>query len=487
MLRTFLDEIVADPGDLATRRAFADWLMEQADPALQDRGEFIAVQLELADGRSRGARRRALEVRERELLTRYKEEWIQPLMTTGIPRRCLFHRGMVETIECDIAVFLKGAEKQRLFHLAPIAGLILRNVSGGELSALANLSAMPRVTSLTMRNLGMDAARLRDLLSVPANLSRLQQLDLDGNPLSAGGLAVLARWPGLGQLAKLSLRRCDLTLAAVRTLLESEYLDPDRGPVGLQRLDLRGNRRFRFREAQSLLHSLAGTFSSRRLGVTRRLLSSMLQRCRLDDFTALLRGGGPNSGSAIPGWLVSSRLEVRREAAALLEQIDHGPECLPAIVRRYFEPGMADLLRPVIRAMRFQVSALTAAWLDKLLQSEEGEAALRDALRFEGTALPLPVFAAFTDLCRRRLAWRTSHGRPLSPSVGQLLRGKQVTELSALAFHAAILAGEAANRHLPQESQRDKAEQVRRRASGKECAWLLSQLVRLLVEHEGRE
>src|SRR5262249_32543151 len=64
--------LVEDPDDLATHRAYADYLQEQGDP----RGEFIQVQLALEDPTRTIEERRELERRERELLAEYEREWL---------------------------------------------------------------------------------------------------------------------------------------------------------------------------------------------------------------------------------------------------------------------------------------------------------------------------------------------------------------------------------------------------------------------------
>ncbi|HEY1551044.1 MAG TPA: TIGR02996 domain-containing protein [Kofleriaceae bacterium] len=59
--------IIASPDDDTPRSVYADWLLERGDP----RGEFIALQLEHAAGRST----RAKLVREGELLRAHGEAW----------------------------------------------------------------------------------------------------------------------------------------------------------------------------------------------------------------------------------------------------------------------------------------------------------------------------------------------------------------------------------------------------------------------------
>jgi uncharacterized protein (TIGR02996 family) len=60
--------LVADPDDLPAHMAYADWLAEQADPALQARGELVRVQLALEDESLPRAERKKLSEREAELL-----------------------------------------------------------------------------------------------------------------------------------------------------------------------------------------------------------------------------------------------------------------------------------------------------------------------------------------------------------------------------------------------------------------------------------
>jgi uncharacterized protein (TIGR02996 family) len=59
--------ILAEPGDLAPRAVYADWLQEKGDP----RGEFIALQL----AREAGQATEAAEARERKLLAEHGRAW----------------------------------------------------------------------------------------------------------------------------------------------------------------------------------------------------------------------------------------------------------------------------------------------------------------------------------------------------------------------------------------------------------------------------
>src|SRR5262249_50740785 len=72
-LRVALENSLADnPDDLATHMAYADLLIEEGDP----RGEFIQVQLALEDPRRPEPERKALRLREAELIGQHQAEWI---------------------------------------------------------------------------------------------------------------------------------------------------------------------------------------------------------------------------------------------------------------------------------------------------------------------------------------------------------------------------------------------------------------------------
>jgi uncharacterized protein (TIGR02996 family) len=64
--------LFANPDDLASHMAYADYLAEQGDP----RGEFIQVQLALEDEGKPAAERKRLQQREQELLDAHQREWL---------------------------------------------------------------------------------------------------------------------------------------------------------------------------------------------------------------------------------------------------------------------------------------------------------------------------------------------------------------------------------------------------------------------------
>src|SRR5262245_16310631 len=121
----FLQTILEQPQDDLVRLAYADWLLEQGDPARAARGQFIALQIQLARRAADWvtalemkdlARVPALKAREQELLGKYAGEWAKPVMplVTGYT----FRRGFVEIVETTCAQFEKHAAT--LFTLAPL-------------------------------------------------------------------------------------------------------------------------------------------------------------------------------------------------------------------------------------------------------------------------------------------------------------------------------------------------------------------------------
>src|SRR5262245_43129433 len=70
MRQAFEDGLAASPDDVATHRAYADWLVEQGDA----RGELIQVQLALEQGGSDELRQR-----EAALLAEHQGEWLGEL------------------------------------------------------------------------------------------------------------------------------------------------------------------------------------------------------------------------------------------------------------------------------------------------------------------------------------------------------------------------------------------------------------------------
>jgi uncharacterized protein (TIGR02996 family) len=72
----FEESLAANPDDVATHMAYADWLSEQAGDVLRTRGEFIRVQLALEDEHLAREQRQALEQQEQQLLRQHGIAWL---------------------------------------------------------------------------------------------------------------------------------------------------------------------------------------------------------------------------------------------------------------------------------------------------------------------------------------------------------------------------------------------------------------------------
>lgn len=142
----FLQALLAQPDDDTLRLAMADWLDEHDQPA---RAEFVRVQVELARGVADRQRRRALELRQRDLLVAHDREWVEPLakvlgLRKGEWGGWVFRRGFVEYFRLPaLTLVTHGAV---LAKLTPVREL---NVDGSHDSHLIALWKQPWLRSVT--------------------------------------------------------------------------------------------------------------------------------------------------------------------------------------------------------------------------------------------------------------------------------------------------------------------------------------------------
>jgi uncharacterized protein (TIGR02996 family) len=140
----FLRALLAQPDDDTLRLAMADWLDENDQP---ERAEFIRLQIELAAGVEDRDRRRALELRQAELLKAHDREWVRPLLEALDGKEaedggwsfdrgkydarnpghlwggCVFRRGFAEYFHLPAPVVNRHGEK--LARLTPVRELYL--------------------------------------------------------------------------------------------------------------------------------------------------------------------------------------------------------------------------------------------------------------------------------------------------------------------------------------------------------------------------
>jgi uncharacterized protein (TIGR02996 family) len=129
----FLKALLADPDDDTLRLAMADWLDENDQPA---RAEFVKVQIALARGVEDRARRRKLEVRQRDLLLAHEADWVRPL---------------AEVLECNLGqwggwVFRRGFVEYFRLH---VSRLVACGAALAKLTPLRELTIEGRLTDST--------------------------------------------------------------------------------------------------------------------------------------------------------------------------------------------------------------------------------------------------------------------------------------------------------------------------------------------------
>jgi uncharacterized protein (TIGR02996 family) len=480
----FIHHILEEPEDHVARRAFADWLMEQPEDDARERGEFIALQCELAGKVRPAARRPELQRRASFLLARYSDAWTLPFR--HLVHGFTFRRGLVEAVTLDCAAFVLGADE--LFAHAPIHEVRLLDLSAATVADVADSPALARLTALDLspRTGRVDAAVLRVLVVSP-HLTRLRRLDLAGCPLGEPGFNALAESPYLQQLTHLGLTGTGATTVGVRRLLLALLSGPG-GGERLVHLGLRGNAGFRFAEAEGLLRELEAVLEPALARRARRLVGSVenrVPRRALDELAGTLGGAGV---PLLCRALGHPRAAIRAAAAARLNGL--GAAALPAVpllLRRCLASSARDALPfgNVLRALEAQLSRSSRAWLNRLLRVSPAQTALDGALADTALVLPAPVQAAFAALCERRLLWRQRHHpEALLPAVPATAAGDR-TALRQVVALVAQQAEAAALRHT--EPGALPGPEPGPRARARECAWLAGWLFELLQRHEAGE
>ncbi len=99
-MRQALEEaLAANPDDLASHMAYADYLTEQGDP----RGEFVRTQLDLEDESKPAAERKQLRAVEKKLLKAHAAEWLGDLAPYLLKQKAVLDDAGAEEEEEDEA------------------------------------------------------------------------------------------------------------------------------------------------------------------------------------------------------------------------------------------------------------------------------------------------------------------------------------------------------------------------------------------------
>jgi uncharacterized protein (TIGR02996 family) len=232
----FMQAIRAEPDDDSVRLIYADWLQEQNEPHLVDRGEFIRLQCESASLAPDDPGQGEMERRARQLLERHLEAWVSPLRNLiGLGREIWmrgeqpvssvkrFKRGFVEALTLPVSTFLEQAEE--LFQLTPLRRVSLTGGSGRAKAFAASrfLTYLEVVEFIDYHVDPICADDMRVLAGSP-HLTRLRVLDLYRNNLGDVGVEALVKAPWLGTLRTLNLGDNGLSDVGVRALAQTPAL-----------------------------------------------------------------------------------------------------------------------------------------------------------------------------------------------------------------------------------------------------------------------
>ena len=209
----FLAEILANPHDDVPRLVYADWLEEQGHP----RGEFIRIQCELAAGVEGEERRIDLQVRERDLLDEFDEEWAGTV--PSLVTRHVFLRGFVEYVVMAMQEFSDRAEE--LFQLAPIRHAMLNCRRSADTVALAECLQLEQLNGLVLS--GVDDTGIKRIFR-NRSFFQLERLILSQNRLHDSSVEALAECPSLINLKVLDLSHNALRNLSAITLAETPYI-----------------------------------------------------------------------------------------------------------------------------------------------------------------------------------------------------------------------------------------------------------------------
>ncbi|MBT2228385.1 TIGR02996 domain-containing protein [Nonomuraea sp. NEAU-A123] len=227
------DALRAHPDDLASWRAYSDWLLEQGDA----RGTLIRLEQRLA--RTRPADRAAVEREIADLVAEHEDGWGDGLPATArvLARRYGFAAEVAVQWSDDVREVVEQVLRGRFvttLRIAPNAAtdedddwdedddewedgpgaeagsgrLDMQFLDGLDVGRLVELD-------LSYLDLGPDGA---EILAASLRTDRLRALELRYCRIGDAGLAALAASPYLGGLRRLHLQRNRVTAEGVRSL-----------------------------------------------------------------------------------------------------------------------------------------------------------------------------------------------------------------------------------------------------------------------------
>jgi uncharacterized protein (TIGR02996 family) len=233
--RQLFEAVEADPAADGPRLVLADALTERGDPL----GEFIAIQVTAAGGRTKGLARH----RENELLRAYRSRWVPPGVEAG---SAVFSRGLLQscTWQAPTDPAHWGWRMVEVLHCSGVGGVApgsmpfarsslpsLQTVTGVRGRCLAAMAqcALPHLTHLQVVTPVTDF--LKQQLPFVARFPALEVLDLGAEVSNANSADDLRQVAALcmalaGQVKK-------LRLFVRRSLQEEVFAQPWHRGLGL--------------------------------------------------------------------------------------------------------------------------------------------------------------------------------------------------------------------------------------------------------------
>lgn len=481
----FLRAILDQPEDEMSRLAYADWLLEQPDSIRQARGEFIQVQIQLAQRLEGGGdpsqwidagRLPELKAREQQLLEQYGSIWAGPVQS--LVDSYQFHKGFIELIALDANRFVRHAAQ--LFAQTPVRRMRL---IGWPNAKFANSEYLTRLTGLDFSRNQMSDQGLRTLLCSPY-LENITWLDLSYCYLTDQGILALAQHALLGRLTHLNLGYNLLGQRSVQALFDSPYW----GKV--RHLVLTGNYYIDSRVQQFLAQRLQGASDPA-------LLRSMLQTASREEreytnanVRSLAQRAGRHPQQAVhvlTEGLHDGNRKVRCASARMIAQLGKsGTQAVPLLVQRLFEQNalVRDHVAPALARLLPELPSEMQRWLCLLANPlMSAPTNLRDTLGHP--RMPSQVREQFAAICARRALWWQHLARggagpapvPEPGSYASTVSGvrKRVTELL-----------DQAGRHAARHAKGKQADRATCNGAAREAAWLLARLTELLLNHCSR-
>jgi uncharacterized protein (TIGR02996 family) len=216
----FIQAIIDNPEDDATRLIFADWLEENGQP---ERAGFIRYQIEHTQPPTFHSRRPKMEKREAAILRKWGRRWFAPPKGWKVGSQFTVRRGFPETLEMGTIVLFSHDDD--VFSRWPITRLRLEEDDQSGRLLMRQLAKWPyleRIGSLSMYSLHLGAASMQPLGESPG-VRNLVELDVGSNDLRDQGASALAASPHLAGLREIDIRHNLIGPAGLRDWIRSPH------------------------------------------------------------------------------------------------------------------------------------------------------------------------------------------------------------------------------------------------------------------------